>query len=363
MRRGHFAAFAPQCPVCKLDRDAAQPLVLATVCREAGCDVLGGMLQCSDPACQHEYPIIDGIPIIMPRLRQHLAERGVELLLRDDLDPLLWGVLGDALGPDSWLDSIRQTVSTYAWDGYADLDPAERPGSVTRGAARSCLARLLDLARPRPGMRRMLDLGCGAGRTSFELAAYAPDGLVLGLDSNLALLRLARRVATEGEVRYGRRRIGIVYDERRFAADLPGRERVDFWACDALALPFAPAIADLAVALNLLDCVPRPQRLLAGMAEALQVGGRMLLATPFDWATRATPLESWVGGHSQRGPDGGAGEAFLRTLLTAGAHAQSVGGLAMLGTADWPWQTRLHDRAAVAYCSHLVALERTDSAA
>lgn len=361
MRRGHFAAFASQCPVCMLDRSLARPLVLATVCKERGDDVLGGMLHCPDPACQHEYPMIDGIPIIMPRLRQHLAERGVELLLRDDLDPLLWGALGDALGPDSWLDSIRQTVSTYAWDSYADLDPKELPGSVTPGAARSCLARLLELAGPRRGLRRMLDLGCGAGRTSFELAAYAPNGLVLGVDSNLALLRLARRVATDGEVRYGRRRIGIVYDERSFAADLPGRDRVDFWACDALALPFAPGTADLAVALNLLDCVPQPQRLLAGMAEALQVGGAMLLATPFDWATRATPLETWVGGHSQRGADGGAGEAFLQTLLTEDAHPQSIAGLATLGIADWPWQTRLHDRAAVTYRSHLVALARTAS--
>ena len=47
----------------------------------------------------------------------------MELLLRDDLDPAALSLLGDALGPDSWLDVLRQGVSTYAWDAFADLDP------------------------------------------------------------------------------------------------------------------------------------------------------------------------------------------------------------------------------------------------
>ncbi len=362
MRRGHFAAFAPRCPVCLRDRKEAHLLVIAAVCSEHDDDIVAGMLLCPAAACQHEYPIIDGIPIILADIRRHLSERGVELLLRDDLDPMLWGVLGDALGPDSWLDSIRQTVSTYVWDSYADLDPAEAPGGLTPGAGRDCLARLLAMAGHRKGLQRIIDLGCAAGRTSFDLADHAPGALVLGLDSNLALLRLARGVCMRGDVRYGRRRIGIVYDQRRIAADLPGRDRVDFWACDALALPFAPAAADLTVALNLLDCVAEPQRLLAELARIVRPGGVILLATPFDWSTRATPVETWIGGHSQRGRDGGAGEVFLKVLLTAEAHSQSIDGLARIATDDWPWRTRLHDRASVTYQTHLVALERTESA-
>ena len=333
------------------------PLVIATVAEERDDDILSGVLHCSDPACQHEYPILDGIPVIMPNLRQHLSERAVELLLRDDLDPLLWGILGDALGPGSWLDAIRQTVSTYGWDSYADLDQLEPAGPHQPGAASACLRRLLDLAG-RPQAARLLDVGCGAGRTSFDLAAYAPGALVLGVDSNLALLRLARRVAVRAEARYGRRRIGVVYDERRFPVDLPGRERVDFWACDAAALPFAAGTADLALALNLLDCVPQPQRLLAGLAEALAPGGTLLLATPFDWSTAATPMEAWIGGHSQRAEGRGSAEVFLATLLTEAAHPNSVAGLIRLGSADCAWHTRLHDRASISYSTHLVAARR-----
>ena len=362
MRRRHFAAFAPHCPRCAGDNAGRHALILADIRAERDEDVTAGLLHC--PVCLHEYPIIDGIPLILPGLGPLLAERGIDLMLRDDLDPALESLLADAIGPGTWFDVLRQTLSTYGWDGWADLDPHEAPAEEPQaeepqaGAVRRCLARLLALAGPAPATR-VLDLGCGAGRTAFDLAAHAPDALVLGIDAHLGLLRLARG-ALGGCVSYPRRRIGLVHDRRSFPVDPPGAARVDFWACDALALPFAPASADLIAALNLLYCVAEPRRLLAGMAEALAPAGRLLLATPYDWSTRATPVQTWIGGHSQRADHRGAPEPFLRALLTEGAHPQSVAGLVLLGEdAGFPWQTRLHDRAAVRYLSHLLAVRRS----
>jgi SAM-dependent methyltransferase/uncharacterized protein YbaR (Trm112 family) len=361
MRRQHFAAFAPHCPSCAAAGNAArQVLELAYVGAARGDEVLAGILLCPNPACRHEYPIIDGIPVIVPDLAPLLAERAVELLLRQDLDPVLESLVGDAIGPGTWFDVLRQTISTYAWDGWADLDPQEASSAGPRpGAARSCLARLEELADDGPPAvptERVLDLGCGAGRTSFDLAARHPAALVLGIDIGLALLRLAHGAAG-GQVTYARRRIGLAYDRRAFAVAPAGAERVDFWACDALALPFPRGTADLVAALNLLDCVASPLRLLAGMADLLRPGGRLLLATPYDWGAHATPPAAWIGGHSQRAADAGAGEPFLRALLREGAHVQSVAGLRLLGEeTDWPWQTRLHERSTVQYASHLLAL-------
>jgi SAM-dependent methyltransferase/uncharacterized protein YbaR (Trm112 family) len=367
VRRRHFEAFAPHCPRCARDGAGRHQLTLAVVQQESDTDVLSGILHCPNPACRHEYPIIDGIPVIVPALGALLAERGIELLLREDLDPVLESLIGDAIGPGTWLDTLRQTVSTYAWDGWADLDPdeaaADPADGVQPGAVRRCLARLLDMAgQPgagEPSIARVLDIGCGAGRTAFDLAERFGDALVLGVDIHLALLRLARRAAA-GTLSYPRRRIGIVHDRRRFPVALRGADRVDFWACDALALPFAPRAVDLAVALNLLDCVSEPRRLLVGLAEVVRPDGRVLLATPYDWSIRATQVETWIGGHSQRAAHGGAAEPFLRALLTEGAHPQSVAGLHVLAEEPaWPWQTRLHDRSAVLYRAHLLALART----
>lgn len=359
MRHAHFAAWAPHCPVCARDRTCTPALGLTAVTAETSDDVLAGTLVCGDPVCRAEYPIVDGIPIVLANLQQHLGERAVELLLRDDLDPRALSLMGDALGPDSWLDSIRQTVSTYVWDAFAEQDPQEAPSAAEPrpGAAGRCLQALLALL---PGWdagsaRRVLDLGCGAGGTAFHCAAAMPDALVLGIDGNLALMRIARRAALQGEVRYGRRRVGLVYDDRRFAVTLPGAERVDFWVCDAAALPFQARSVDLVIALNLLDCLPDPVSFLHATAALLQPGGGLLLATPFDWAARATPAAHWIGGHSQRGPGGGAAEPLLASLLTPGAHPRAVETLAMAGSGDVAWHTRLHDRAAVMYRSFLVA--------
>ena len=384
MRRGHFAAFAPHCPHCAREGAGRHVLVLAEIRAERADEVIAGILHCPNPRCQLEYPIIDGIPVIVADLRPLLAERGLELLLRDDVDPVLESILGDAMGPSGWFDVMRQTVSSYAWDGWADLDPDEAATDVdggnlaadgtsagpTPGAVRRCLDRLLDMARPiawpppgpTPGLidgfGRALDVGCGAGRSSFTLAERLEPALVLGIDVNLALLRLAQG-ALHGTVSYPRRRIGLVYDRRRFAVSPGGAERVDFWACDAMALPFAAATVDLVAALNVLDCVAEPRRLLAGLADVLRPDGKLLLATPYDWSTRATPMETWIGGHSQRAAHRGAGEPFLRALLATGAHPQSVVGLRLLAEVSaWPWQTRLHDRSTVSYRSHLLALER-----
>ena len=58
-------------------------------------------------------------------------------------------------------------------------------------------AELLARAAPAPG-ERVLDIGCGGGQTSRELARYvAPDGSVLGLDVSEPILAIAQERGTD----------------------------------------------------------------------------------------------------------------------------------------------------------------------
>jgi SAM-dependent methyltransferase len=323
VRRGHFAALRPVCPVC---REAE--LAITCVARESGEEIIEGILTCANAACQREYPIIDGIPIVVAAIRAWLAANPLQLLLRDDLSPELESVIGDILGPGSPFDVLRQQVSIYA-SGHYESD-----------SALALLDRALD-----PPDGPLIDIGCSVGRTTFALADRFGQ-LAVGVDLNFAMLRVAVHAMREDRVRYARRRVGIVYDRRDFEAGLPARDLVDFWCCDAAALPFADATFALAASLNVVDIVASPRDAIAECARVVAPGGTALIATPYDWTPTATPVEHWLGGHSQRGPQQGASEPALRALVAEKMEITSE--------AEVPWTLRLHERSEMMYRVHVV---------
>ena len=89
------------------------------------------------------------------------------------------------------------------------------------------------------------------------------------------------------------------------------------------------------------------------MATLLRPGARLLLGTPFDWAARATPVEAWIGGHSQRTDDEGAAIPRLLRLMNDDLRLKAVA-----DDTGWPWELRLHERATVNYRSYLLAVEK-----
>ncbi|MEL7449214.1 MAG: methyltransferase domain-containing protein [Pseudomonadota bacterium] len=356
MRTQHFEQLSPVCPRCRADGTGDFALSIASVLVAHDDDVLQGVLHCTGAHCQQEFPIVDGIPLLVANVRAFVAENIVSLQQRDDLHPVVNSLLGDCAGPGSAFDTTRQHLSIYGWDSYADLDPGEPvvDGAAQPGAVVRCVAACNDLAPP-PADGPVLDAGCSVGRSTLELASHT-TGIVLGVDLHLPMLRMARRALSQGRVRYPRRRVGLVYDERDFAVSFDGSDRVEFWACDALNLPFRDASFNHSVALNLLDCVQSPVDLLRETRRCLKENAAAVLSTPYDWSPAATPVEAWLGGHSQRGPDGGASEAMLQRLLTAGAHPQAVAGFEILAQHPaFPWHTRLHDRSIMSYALHLVA--------
>jgi SAM-dependent methyltransferase len=299
-----------------------------------------------------EYPIIDGIPYLVPDLRTFMSTALEHTLMRDDLPETIESLLGDCAGPGTVYDATRQYLSSYGWDHYSEFDPLE-PSDDGRTSA---VVRCLDACWPHMkfGSGPLLEVGASVGRSTFEMAART-DGLVLGIDLNIAMLRIAMRVLREGRVKYPRRRIGLVYDQRDFEVSFEAADRVDFWACDATALPVRAASVGAVVGLNILDTVRSPLHLFSALDRVVSQGGSLALCAPYDWAPTATPFEGWIGGHSQRGPMRGQAEPLIRSLLTPGAHPQAVRRLALVHeVADIPWEVRVHDRSTMHYSSHVV---------
>ncbi|MEZ0229778.1 MAG: class I SAM-dependent methyltransferase, partial [Planctomycetota bacterium] len=180
-------------------------------------------------------------------------------------------------------------------------------------------------------------------------------GPVLGVDLNFAMLRAARRFVKEGRVTYARRVTGLVYEERSLSIDASRAADADFWCADALALPFAPGTFGLTSSVNLIDCVTSPLEHLRAVSDVLRPGGAALVATPFDWAPSATPVEQWLGGHSRR-----SGPEVVRAL----AGSEQLPDLRVEAELDGlEWPVRLHERAEMRYRVALFVLRKLTSSA
>jgi SAM-dependent methyltransferase/uncharacterized protein YbaR (Trm112 family) len=354
----HFEKLKPLCPVCRsAGRDSL--LTIQSVLKESNNSLREGVLICSNSQCLSEYPVIDGIPIIVANVRTYISQNVLPILSRDDLTDTMESLLGDCFGPGSVFDSQRQHLSTYAFDHYGDMDPEKKseppvlPGSIVRLLEKGL--RLINQTEEGP----VLDMGCAVGRTTFELAQVLNE-IVLGIDLNYGMLKIAAAILETGYISYPRRRGGIAFERRRFPTVFEKAQNCDFWVCDATALPFSGETFSSAVSLNVLDCVWSPYDHVKELSRILMQGGSAVLTTPYDWTANATPVEAWLGGHSQRSEHKGASPSVIRSLLSGGGHHHAIADLNLVSEQDIPWTLRLHDRSVMEYLVHLMVLRKTD---
>jgi 5-histidylcysteine sulfoxide synthase/putative 4-mercaptohistidine N1-methyltranferase len=165
---------------------------------------------------------------------------------------------------------------------------------------------LADLAVEAMGLkpkRAALDLGCAAGRASFELARHFDR--VTGIDFSARLIGSGVRMAGQGVLRYTLADEGdlVFYRERRLA-DLglaETRGKVEFFQGDACNLKPLFSGYDLILAANLIDRLYSPRKFLGGVHERLNEGGLLLIASPYTWLEEHTKKEEWIGGFKRDG--------------------------------------------------------------
>jgi 5-histidylcysteine sulfoxide synthase/putative 4-mercaptohistidine N1-methyltranferase len=152
-------------------------------------------------------------------------------------------------------------------------------------------------------MRRALDLGCAAGRATFELARHFEQ--VTGIDFSARFIGLGVQLAQQGVLRYTLADEGelVFYKERRLD-DLgldAVRDKVEFFQGDACNLKPHFSGYDLILAANLIDRLYSPRKFLGTVHQRLNPGGILMLASPYTWLEEHTPREEWIGGFKHAG--------------------------------------------------------------
>jgi SAM-dependent methyltransferase len=303
-----------------------------------------GILECPADECRARFPVIDGLPVLVADLPRFLHDAGVYLLAGYDLWAPVADLFGSLVPPGSWFDATRQHLSGYVRDHWGCFDASDRAAPAPGQAwslARAALAVAGEVSGP------VVELGAAAGGVTRALAEQL-DTAVLGLDLSAPLARFATRAVCGGRLHYPLRLSGTAYAEREICVPQLLRGSCDIWLADALVPPLASACAGLVVALNLLDCVSDPKALLRAAAALLRPGGHLLLSTPLDWSTAATPAEAWIGARST---DAAAPDLGLWVQENCGLEV-------VARTGEHGWDVRVHARATMHYRAELLVLSR-----
>ncbi len=173
--------------------------------------------------------------------------------------------------------------------------------------------------------RKALDLGCAAGRATFELAKHFDA--VTGIDFSARFIGLGVQLADQGVLRYTVADEGelVGYRERRLAdLGLDGtRAKVAFFQGDACNLKPIFTGYDLILAANLIDRLYEPARFLADAHARLNPGGLLVIASPYTWLAEHTPRDAWLGGFKKDGENFTTLDG-LKAIL--GAHFRLIEG-------------------------------------
>ena len=282
------------CPICR-SRTAAgldlHTLAVETVAREAGGEILQGVLRCENVSCRHRFPIVDGIAILVADLSRFLQGQ-LAFVVERDLAPEVCELLALAGPDDAPYARLTEHLSTYVdahWGDRAE-PPPDGPRGTPAFGMHELAARVAGRSRR---VKSAVELGCSVGRGLAELARNADE--VVGIDLHFGALRRARRVLSGDPLAYARRQVGRHYAPATARAGELAAPRVTLICGDALDPPLAPGFFDRVAALNLLDAVVDPPQLLDVLDGLCAPGGELLIASPYSWQSGTTDEERRIG--------------------------------------------------------------------
>jgi len=338
MHAGCWERLTLICPRCR----AEQGLALEQTLHSAGDFVLEGLLHCSTSACLARYPILDGVPVVLKDISRWWQHASLPNTVADSVPLREYFASLEADAPAA--HDRRRLLSTYM-----DAHYGTPPTPLAAAQQPDYWQQLIALTPPAQAYQQTLDLGCSVGRYTFELARQSE--LAVGLDLNFDLLAAAARIQREQTVRYERSLRGRFYTSVDDSYETP--QNVLFLLADALDPPLRATDFDCVAALNLLDNVKVPLILIGQMDALLRPGGRLLIASPYEWRSDLTEPAEWL-----ENADYDAA-TMVKAILTDNLFPQmQLNYRCIQEYAELPWFLRQHERAWRLYLVHVLSAQK-----
>ncbi|MDO0914351.1 methyltransferase domain-containing protein [Streptomyces sp. DT2A-34] len=319
-------------------------------------DFVEGVVSCT--GCRGDYPIVAGVLLLIENLTAYLKDHLGVILHLTQTPP--------STGMASWLTSrapdhtdaryVRRSmkledryVNAFLGAHYDRTPPAEDhdnplaellAATASRDLWAHC-ATLVDKAQPASA----LDAGCSVGGLTALLSQRRSR--TLGFDTSFLSVLAARRAVLSAPApldayrAYGE---GDRYQEHALSVAAKP-DHADFVVASALAPTVAEPV-ELTCAVNLIDLVPDPARLLDTLLSQTSETGHVLITSPYGWSDVARDRR--LGGSAEESsPDALRAAAAARGLRVVWEDRQT------------PWMWRDYSRFWRLYLVDAVLFART----
>ena len=347
-------------------------------------EVQWGQLICV--ACGLQYPILDGVAVVMENLRDYLLThaKGIARVLSADARELPKDLRRDFLEAfreqrefargqiESDLESDR-VMALYLMNHYLRASDVPLGGSaadewVAKYWDHGPFAQIAAWARENragQGLGRVIELGCGVGGLGKIFAETSVESNMknyLGIDSSFTSIRWARRVAFEGvkslrvpfdlmHAQLGREVAGVKAWAPK-GTEAGAVPTCDFIVGDLALPPVEDGAFDSAVAMNAIDMLNDPTVLPSVQHRLLKKGGVAIQSDPYIWNERAAKkLRAATGGAVGAG---GGGAADLASSAAVVKLYQACGFTVEAEQDRIPWLFFKNARQIELYSVHLL---------
>jgi SAM-dependent methyltransferase/uncharacterized protein YbaR (Trm112 family) len=248
--------------LCCIEGDCRRRLLVVPGGRTSGAELLDGVLSCE--RCAAEYPVLGGIPIVVPR-----AARWVATYREAVLASLVETERAHPRAIEEVLAFAEKAGPVEAMRFGDDWTPGERtdedgwPVPKVAGEAGECFEEFLRRAQKTAPEALILD-------------ALAEDRSHHVLEIGVGVGRLAAGLAKTGRNVL----VGDVSLRAVLSACQRGGPQVRGMVLDAERLPFSSESIGAMVALELVDLLDDPASFVCEARRVLRLGGRLYLATP-----------------------------------------------------------------------------------